>query len=604
MTQSRRTPLALATALIFAATGIAAGAWAAPPAIDAPLPAARPWHGKSEALIARPGDPWITPIETSDFRLTPDYATTRAWLERLVAAYPATLSLVVFGKSADGRDLYYVRASHGGTDKPVLLVQGGIHAGEIDGKDAGMMLLRDLARGRSGALLDKADLVFVPIFNVDGHERSGRFNRPNQRGPENQGWRTTTTNYNLNRDYLKADAPEMRAMIALLHRLNPALYLDAHVTDGIDYQYDVCFQFSGWGGRYAQSPAIGRWLDTRLRPIMDAALRAAGHVPGFYVDSVDPRDPDKGINHTADTPRFSTGYGDIAHIPTVLIETHSLKPYRQRVLGTYVFIETALKLVGDDAGGVKSAIAADRAARPDSVILRWKSLDKPIYSIPFLGIAHDTYRSPASGRDEVRWLGRPVRQTMAVYGEAPELTVRLPRGWIVPASMTGVIDRLALHGVAFTRLDKAETRDIDMVRLSDVKLAAASEGHVPLSATFTHGRERLSFPAGSVYVPADQPNRLIAAWLLEPESTDGMLAWNYYPGILSRTEYIEAYAIAPLAEKMMAADPALKAAFEAKLKADPAFAADGNARLAWFYQRSPYYDATYLRWPIGRDVGE
>jgi hypothetical protein len=175
--------------------------------LTAPLPPVLPWHGASERLVVPPNDPWITPAEARNFDETPSYADTRAWLDRLVAASPL-LRIEPFGHTAQGRELYAVRAAKPGSGpKPVLLVQAGIHSGEIDGKDAGLMLLRDIALRGKDKLLDHADLVFVPIFNADGHERSSPFNRPNQRGPRSQGWRTTAQNLNLNRDYLKADTP-------------------------------------------------------------------------------------------------------------------------------------------------------------------------------------------------------------------------------------------------------------------------------------------------------------------------------------------------------------------------------------------------------------
>lgn len=590
----RRT--AFAALLLLAATPALARS------LEAPLPPLAPWSGASEKLIAAPNDPWITPAEQTKFVETPDYAATRAWLDRLVASAPGLLTIESFGKTAQGRDLYFVRASKGGAAKPVLLVQAGIHSGEIDGKDAGMMLLRDIVHRGKGGLLDKADLVFVPIFNADGHERSSPWNRPNQRGPRAMGWRTTAQNLNLNRDYLKADTPEMQAMIGLINRLDPVLYLDLHVTDGTDHQYDVAYAFSGWRGLYANSPAIGRWLDQRLRPAMDAALRRAGHTPGLYVSALDNRDPDKGITHGHDTPRFSTGYGDHRRLPTILLETHSLKPYRQRVLGTYVFVEEALRLTGAEGAQMRAAIDADRAERPATLAVRWKPLPEPIYTVDFLGIAHERYRSAASGRDEIRWLGKPITQKMPVFGEAPDQTVTLPRAWWVPASAPDVIARLKTHGIRFETLDAPREIELDMVRVVDPKLGAASEGRTPLSAGgFVHTRRKETFPAGSVRVPSDQPLGLLAAALLEPESGEGVLAWNFFPGMLQRTEYIEAYAIAPLAERMLEEDPALRREFEAKLAADPQFAANGDARLAWFYARTPYFDDRYLLYPIGRE---
>ena len=576
------------------------------PAADlvAPLPPTIPWHGASERLVAPSTDPWITPSEARNFEATPSYAETRAYIDRLVAASPL-LRVEVFGRTAQGRELYLVRAAKPGrSPKPVLLAQAGIHAGEIDGKDAGLMLLRDIALRGKDKLLDRADLLFVPIFNADGHERTSPFNRPNQRGPRSQGWRTTGQNLNLNRDYMKADTPEMKAMIGLLRKYRPALYLDIHVTDGTDYQYDITFAFPGWGGYYAHSPSIGRWLDRRYRPAVTAALARAGHIPGVYIDAADGRDPGKGIRLNADQPRYSTGYADLVRIPSVLVETHSLKPYRQRVLGTYVLLEESLRLVGADRPRIEAAIAADRASRPRIETLSWKPAPKPLFVIPdFKGVAFAKYKSPASGGSEVRYLGRPIIQRMPVLGQVPDEVVILPAAWWVPATKPDVIALLRLHGIEFETLAQPRTLSLDMVRLIEAETTAADEGHIPLKAAgFVHARRQESFPPGSVRVQSAQPLGLLAAAMLEPESTDSLLAWNFFPEILQRTEYIEGYAIAPLAERMLAADPTLKREFEAKLKADPKFAADPDARLGWFYQRTPYYDERFLLYPIGREL--
>ncbi len=573
--------------------------------LTAPLPPAIAWDGASTRLIAPRSDHWITPAEESNFEKTPSYAQTRAYIDRLVAASPL-LRVEVFGYTAQGRALYAVRAAKAGRlPKPVLLAQAGIHSGEIDGKDAGLMLLRDIALRGKDKLLDGADLLFVPIFNADGHERTSPYNRPNQRGPANQGWRTTAQNLNLNRDYLKADTPEMKAMIGLLREYRPALYLDLHVTDGTDYQYDITFAFPGWDGRYAHSPAIGRWLDKSFRPAVSAALARSGHVPGPYIDALDGRDPNKGIRFAADQPRYSTGYADLARIPSVLVETHSLKPYRQRVLGTYVLIEESLRLVGAQGGQIAAAIAADRGSRPPTEIVSWKAAPKLLFVIDdFKGVAFEKYRSAASGKTEIRYLGRPIRQRMPVFGEIPDKIVTLPAAWWVPATKPDVIALLRLHGIAFETIAAQRTVGVDMVRLMGPKLrTTADEGHIPLTATgYVHGPRQLIFPPGSVRVPSGQPLGLLAAAMLEPEGGDSLLAWNFFPEILQRTEYIEGYAIAPLAERMLAADPALRREFEAKLKGDPKFAADPDARLGWFYERTPYYDDQFLLYPIGREL--
>ncbi len=586
---------------------VASAAVAAEPA---PLPPVLPWKGASEALVARPGDPWITPTEASGFRQTPGYAETRAYLERLVAASGGVLTLEVFGQSAQGRDLIAIRAAKpastpkpGASAKPVVLAQAGIHSGEIDGKDAGLMLLRDIALRGKAHLLDQADLLFVPVFNADGHERAGAFNRPNQRGPENQGWRTTAQNLNLNRDYLKADTPEMAAMLGLIQRYTPALYFDLHVTDGTDYQYDITFGYNGWDGRYAQSPAIGRWMDSVLRPALMSALAKAGHIPGGLVFAANDRKPDDGLLDTYTPARFSNGWGDLARIPTILVENHSLKPYRQRVLGTYVLLEAALKIAGADAAALQQAIAGDRAARPASIPLTWAPLKTPVTRRDFLGVAHETYLSEASGGPEVRWLGKPVHQTLDVFGDAPASATTLPVAWWVPATKPEVIARLRRQGLQVETISAPRTVTVEMLRLPEPKPGTINEGHVEIGAQAgVPERHKETYPAGSVRVPSDQPLALVAAHLLEPGSPESLLAWGYFPEIYQRTEYIEGYAIAPLADKMLAQDPALKAEFEARLAADPEFAKSPDARLEWFYQRTPYYDARYRLYPVGREL--
>ncbi len=565
----------------------------------APLPPELPWHGASERLIVEPGDPWITPAEAAGFARTPNAAETRSWLERLVAASPL-LKLEVFGRTPQGRDMIAVVAGSG-AGKPVVLALGGIHSGEIDGKDAGLMLLRDIVKGGKAGLLDRAALVFVPIFNVDGHERSSPYSRPNQRGPKNQGWRTTAQNYNLNRDWLKADTPEMRAMIGLIRKYDPALFLDLHVTDGQDEQYDITYSYNGWNGRYAASPASGRWLDSKFRPAEDAALARAGHIPGIYGDLVDPKDAAAGLVIGAGTARYSNGYGDLRRIPSVLLETHSLKPYRQRVLGTYVFVETALKLAGNDAAGLQAAIAADRGDRPASIATWWQREAKPIGTTRWRDVASTTYVSPASGRAETRWLGKPLDRTIPLFAEIPSATAALPVAWWVPATAPELIDRLRLHGVAFETIAEPHTVELEMARVADAKVGATFEGRFPVTATPTWTRRRETFPAGSVRVPSDQPLGALAATWLDPASPEGALAWGFLPTILQRTEYMEAYVAAPMADAMLASDPALKAEFDSKLVADPMFAADGDARLRWFYERSPYSDDRYLLYPVGRE---
>jgi murein tripeptide amidase MpaA len=577
------------------------------------LPPVAPWKGASETLIAKDDDPWITPSEKTGLTETPNYDATVAYLRKLDKASPL-IALREFGRSAQGRALYVVVAAKDRafspeavrkTGRPTLLAQAGIHAGEIDGKDAGLMLLRDIALRGKGSLLDRANFLFVPIFNADGHERSSEWNRPNQRGPVRQGWRTTAQNLNLNRDYMKADTPEMQAMLALINQWSPALYIDLHVSDGMDHQYDVTFDYNGISGAFSWSPMISKWLNETYRPSLEAALRAAGHIPGQFFESDDEFDVAKGFSVGPSPPRYSQGYGDLRHLPTVLVETHSLKPYRQRVLGTYVLLESSLRTLGAEGNALQRAVAADLSAtRPVVPLNRGKATGERT-TTDFLGIANETYVSPATGRPEIRWLGTPKvypQVPITLYG--PGVEVARPKAYWVPVTKPEVIARLKIHGIRMETLPAARAMTLDMYRLVTPRSQTNGgfhpfEGRYTITTRVKAETRQESFPAGSVRVPTDQPLGDLAVALLQPESQDSFLAWGFFLEILQRTEYIEGYVLAPMAERMLANDPKLKSDFEAKLRADPKFAADPVARMRWFYERSPYYDDRYLLYPVG-----
>ncbi|RYG09422.1 MAG: carboxypeptidase, partial [Caulobacteraceae bacterium] len=386
-------------------------------------------------------------------------------------------------------------------------------------------------------LLDRVNLILIPILSVDGHERASAYSRPNQRGPRIQGWRNTGTNQNLNRDYLKLDQPEMRAVRGLILKYRPDLYVDVHVTDGMDYQYDVTYGFNGEDGAFTRSPAISGWLNEVLKPAMNAALEREGHIPGELVFGIDDQNPRAGLNDGGLGERFSNGWGSAAHVPTILIENHSLKPHEQRVLGTYVFIEEALRLLADQGAGLRAAITADRTLRPGEIPANFVSDEQPTSTRSFKGILYETYDSPASGRREIRWLGRPDPEPWALpfYGSHSTLSLKRPTAYWVPAYRADIIERLRAHGVEMEALDAPRVANVELLTLDDPKLAThTNEGHVPITVTqVTPHRRDWTYAPGSVRVPTDQPLGDIVVLLLEPQSSEGFFAWGMFPEVLN-----------------------------------------------------------------------
>jgi hypothetical protein len=569
------------------------------------LPPLTPWKGKSLDLIVKKDNPWITPTEVSDFKTTPSYAETMAWLTKLCNSAPQIMRMVPVGKSAQYRDINMVIASSETFDKdvlktsqkPLLLIQAGIHAGEIDGKDAGMMLLRDIAFGNKKALLTNCNILFIPILSVDGHERISPYNRVNQRGPENMGWRTNARNLNLNRDYSKLDTEEIKAVVQVMNEYEPDLYLDLHVTDGADYQYDITFGISE-----GFSPSTSQWLNSILTPAVNKELKQFGHIPGPLVFAANDLDFRDGMVEYPYSIRFSTGYGDVRHIATILLENHSLKPFKQRVLGTYVFLESIIRTVSTQATALQGAISQDRARRNKEVVLTWKQSEKKD-SIRFLGIESTREKSKVSNGEYVIWKGKPVSQTISfTRHNTPDKKSERPKAYWVPATHKEVIDRLRAHGLIMEVITIAEEIDVTMYRATNYKFAKApNEGHFAVTADFKREKRREIFYPGSVKIETDQPLGDLAIMLLHPDSPDSFFQWGFFPEIFSRTEYIENYVIEPLANKMLAEDPALAAEFEKKKKEDPAFVNDAGAVYQWFYSRSPYFDSRWLLYPVGEE---
>jgi hypothetical protein len=583
------------------------------------LPPLIPWNGKSRALVVPKNDPWITPAEKSDFRITPSYDETVAWLRKLVAAAPQ-LKMISLGKSPEGREIWMIVAasSNDGTPealrkngKPTILAQAGIHPGEIDGKDAGLMLLRDMTvRGKKRDLLDQANFLFVPIFNVDGHERASRFGRVNQRGPEMTGWRTNSKNLNLNRDYAKADTPEMEAMLRALNQWQPDLYLDLHVTDGADYQYDITFGFNGAGGH---SPAIATWLEKTFAPAVTNDLAAMDHVPGStnVANWIDATDLSKGIRGWMSDPRFSTGYGDVRHLPTVLLETHSLKPYDRRVLGTYIFLEGCIRATTKNVSALRAAIASDRNSNAPTIPLTWDVDPKaPADTIDYKAIESHTVPSAISGGLRIEFTGKPLTLKIPYkHANHVSASVTRPKAYWIPPAWSDVVQRLQLHGIQLERMDQPRDVAVTMYRLEDEKFQGAKveeekqpfEGHVQLTATPIRIQRTEHYPAGSVRVRTNQPLGDLAVILLEPSSPDSFFQWGFFDQVLQQTEYIEGYILEPTADRMLASDPKLAEEFREKLATDEAFRASPKDRLRWFYSKTPFIDERWKLYPVGRE---
>lgn len=549
-------------------------------------------------------------------------------VERLCAAFaakwPETVRYLEFGRSAEGRPMLALLACRADPRKvPMLMLQGGIHPGESDGKDAGFITLREILDGTVAAgVLDRIAILFVPAFNVDGHERFGRWNRPNQNGPEETGWRTTGQNLNLNRDYMKAEAPEMQAMLRLLCEWDPLICADIHVTDGADFEPDISLQAEPIN----QGDPILHSSGREMRDELINKLSTQGSLPlPFYPDLAKTDDPTSGFLLTIYSPRFSTGYFPQRNRFTILVETHSWKNYARRIAITRNTILDLVELVAAHGSRweVEAHEADENAIRigGTEVTLEYKSRwreppqagslsQEPSASaaeiIEFRGYAYTREPSDISG-DLVTVYDPTTPQIWKVPFRnkvEPLLTVRAPLGgYVVPAAFAAEIgNKLAHHGISFQRVsDDFEGVRAEVFRAGQVTFSTAPfEGRMRASLTGEWARETHTIRAGALFVPIAQPlSRLLMA-LLEPRAPDSLAAWGFFNACFEQKEHMEPYVAEQIAREMLDESPRLREEFARRLERDPEFAANPGARLDFFLSRHSSRDDRYNLYPVFR----
>ncbi|KAB7771358.1 M14 family metallopeptidase [Xanthomonas maliensis] len=556
-----------------------------------------------------------TEAECSGYRQTGRYDEVIALCDAFALRYPQAVRCIDFGTTPEGRPMKALVVSTSGAldadsaaqrKLPVVLVQGGIHAGEIDGKDAGFLALRELLDGTAGkGVLDKLVWVFVPVFNIDGHERFGAWNRPNQRGPEQMGWRATAQNLNLNRDYLKADAPEMQAMLRLVQQWDPLMTVDLHVTDGAKFEHDISIQVEPV---HAGDTAL-RGDGTRWRDAVIADLRKQGSLPlPFYPSFEREDDPSSGFADAVSPPRFSHGYFLLRNRFGMLVETHSWKPYPVRVRITRNSIVSVLQQTARHGAQWRAdALAADSRASAlggRAEPLRYTT-GPAAHTIAFRGYAYTRTPSPISGALMTRYdentpqvWNVPLRDQIVadVVVEAPQ------GGYLVPAAQAALVaDKLRLHGVRFQIVSSTGDRAVQTFRADSARFAAQSnESHQGLEVTGQWRAETRSVRAGALFVPIAQPKARLLMALLEPQAPDSLLQWGFFNTAFERKGYMEDYVAEEVAQDMLARDPVLKAQFEQRLASDASFAADPKARLDFFYRLHPAWDERYRLYPVMR----
>lgn len=491
---------------------------------------------------------WSTPAESSNYTETATYEEVTEFIKRLEREAPDNMIDVrSLTKLPNGEDLWLVTVSSSSSSeegnnnkspeslrssgKPTVFIHSAIHPGESSGVNAGLMLVRDMVVSTTTTtekedkeppsmkwLLDKVNLIWIPILNIQGYKRQSPTGRTNQHGPNTSGRRATNGWHNINRDYSKLDTIEAKSVIRVFNDYEPDFFIDAHSTDGMNYQYDVTWCDNGDSGL---SPSIYKWMRSELAEDLSTFLRKLDHVPGPCVDANDKMNPENGFYpYFTDGAAYSTNYADHRQIPAYLLEIHALKPNRQRVYGAYAFFVGVMDVVGTKASSLRKAIDADKAARINPVPIAWDYDPNPP-NMTFLGNEYTkVINDVLGGVEQMIWTDKPKNYTIEMSIRSTPLNPPTrPVGYVIPAYWTDVIEIVQAHGIE-TKTFREDQPNVDVIRYRFNVFEIGNpnrEGRATASGTPSPERHsNTTYHPGDVYVSTDQPLGTLAVALLEP----------------------------------------------------------------------------------------
>jgi murein tripeptide amidase MpaA len=559
----------------------------------------------------------LTTGEKTNWQQTGLYAEVITLMRAMEKQSPY-VKVIQFGTTPEGRAMYamvvsadkaFTPAEAAKTDKAVILIQSGIHSGEIEGKDTALMLVRDMAitkHAHQAAWLKKAIFVVIPVFNIDGHESVSPFNRPNQNGPEIAGTRANSELLNLNRDYVKGATPEMKAWLKLYHSWMPDFMFDNHVTDGADYQYDVTWDMAHHGEMGEPSRA---WVNDRFIPELNKRMDADGHMVSPYGSLRKGKSGQREFFVEVFSPRYSHLYSAALNRPCLLVETHSLKDPKTRAWSNYDIMVHSIDIVVEDPQALRSAVrksdamyaamAGDRKAAP--VYLGGKTSEGS-HPLVYHSLKTASFQSEITGSPVTRFTAEKDDISTVIHdGIDTTAEGQEPLGFLIPSAWKEIADELTLHGVVMERTTKALDQEFETWRFTDVKYGAASfEGGVMVDYAMHPVHEKILVPAGSYWVPMHQQRARLIMALLHPAAPDALIRWGFAGSIFQTMGRIGAaeYLTVPIANKLAVEKPELMQEFQAKLKSDSTFAADPLARVQWWVSRSSYQPSAVNRYPV------
>ncbi|WP_299277255.1 M14 family metallopeptidase [uncultured Psychroserpens sp.] len=485
--------------------------------------------------------------------------------------------------------------------KRIILINNGIHPGESDGIDATMMLFRDMAQGKID-MPKKTVLVTIPIYNIGGSLNRNSTTRTNQNGPEAYGFRGNARNYDLNRDFIKSDTKNARAFHGIFNTVQPDVFIDNHASNGADYQYTLTHLFTQHNKLGGE---LGEFLHAKMMPQLEQKLADKSWDITPYVNVFN-RTPEQGFNQFMDSPRYSTGYTTLWNTLGMMVETHMLKPYKQRVEGTYELMKSMIEITEEEGETItnlrRNAVADLRSKK--TYPLQWSIDTTRNSTLQFKGYEGQMIESKVTGAQRLKYdRAKPFTKDITYKNYmTPTLEVSIPTSYIIPKGWWNVINRLKLNGVVMHELDQDTTLTVQSYKIKSYDTRKqAYEGHYPhYNVQLETQEEQVKFSKGDYLINTNQRSFRYLMETLEPQGVDSFFSWNFFDTILQQKEGFSPYVWEDKAQELLARHPKLKIDFNLKKTYDEDFANNWYAQLDWIHKQSAHYEKAHLQYPVYR----
>ena len=550
-----------------------------------------------------------THFEKSNGLETATYQQTIKFYYNLAEVYPE-ISIKAIGETDSGEPLHLVTLNLDAVfdfskikehDKRILLINNGIHPGESDGIDATMMLIRDIVQGKIEAPKQTV-LATIPIYNIGGSLNRNSTTRTNQNGPKEYGFRGNARNYDLNRDFIKCDTKNTRTFARIFHLVKPDVFIDNHVSNGADYQYTLTHVFTQHN---KMGNDLGDYIHTEIMPTLKQKLLEKNWDITPYVNVFN-QVPEEGFSQFMDYPRYSTGYATLFNCLGVMVETHMLKPYKQRVEGTYELMKSMIDITeeqGDKISELRNSALANFQSKK-TYPLDWIIDTTKTTTLNFKGFEGHFIESKITGANRLKYdRTKPFTKKISYQNYfKPSLEVKIPDAYIIPQGWHNVIDLLKLNAVKMHVLKRDSTITVESYKIEDYKTREMPfEGHyLHYKVTVSKNNQNITFKKGDVIIKTAQPSFRYIIETLEPQAPDSFFNWNFFDTILQQKEWVSPYVWEDLALKILDKNPKLKVEFEEKKKNEKDFTDQWYAQLDWIHKQSKYYEKAHLQYPIYR----